>query len=96
MVASDQLCDPQDVIGFDRLEAHLAGREVAEESSLGLPAKTTCDQVCDLGDDERRDDQGSGMSLQQLKARLVMSVVAVHIGVKRPGVNDERYRPAPR
>jgi hypothetical protein len=36
------------------------------------------------------------MSLQQLKARLVMSVVAVHVGVERPGVNDERYRPAPR
>jgi hypothetical protein len=36
------------------------------------------------------------MSLQQLKARPVMSVVAVHIRVEWSGVNDERYRPAPR
>src|ERR1700677_4876405 len=77
-------------------QAHLAGREVAEESSLGLPAEATCDQVYDLGNDEGRDDQGAGMSLQQLEARLVMSVVAVHIGVKWPGVNDEGYGPAPR
>lgn len=96
MVASNQLCDSQSVIAFDRLEAHLAGCEVAEESSLGLPAEATRNQVCDLGDDEGRDDQGPGMSLQQLEARLVVSVVAVHISVKWPRVNDERYRPTPR
>lgn len=96
VVARDQLCDSQDVLGVDRLQAHLAGREVAEESSLGLPTETTRDQVCDLGNDEGRDDQGAGMGLQQLKARLVMSVVAVHVGVEWPGVNDERYRSAPR
>ena len=95
-VARDQLCHSQGVFGLDRLQAHLAGREVAEESSLGLPTETTCDQVCDLGNDEGRDDQRAGMSLQQLEARLVMRVVAVHIGVEWPGVNDERYRPAPR
>jgi hypothetical protein len=95
VVPRDQLCDSQDVLGVDRLQAHLAGREVAEESSLGLPAETTRDQVCDLGDDEGRDYQGPGMSLQQLKARLVMSVVAVYVGVEWPGVNDERYRSAP-
>lgn len=96
VVARDQLCDSQDVLGVDRLQAHLASREVAEESSLGLPAETAGYEVGDLGNDEGWDDQGAGMSLQQLKARLVMSVVAVHVGVERPGVNDERYRPAPR
>jgi hypothetical protein len=96
VVVRDQLCDPQDVLGVDRLQAHLAGREVAEESGFGLPAETTCDQVCDLGNDEGRDDQGTGMSFQQLEASLVMSVVAVYIGVEWPGVNDERYRSAPR
>jgi hypothetical protein len=96
VVARDQLCDSQGVPAVDRLQAYLAGREVAEESSLGLPAETTCDPVCDLGDHEGRDDQGAGMSLQQLEARLVMSVVAVHVGVQWPGVNDERYRSAPR
>jgi hypothetical protein len=96
VVARDQLCDPQCVHAVDRLQAHLAGREVTKESSLGLPTEMTCDQVCDLGNDEGRDDQGAGMSLQQLKARLVMSVVTVHIGVERSSINDERYRPAPR
>ena len=96
MVARDQLCDPKRVRGVDRLQAHLAARKVAEESSLGLPTETTCDQVYDLGNHEGRDDQGAGMSLQQLKARPVMSVVAVHIGVEWPSINDERYRPAPR
>ncbi len=96
VVTGDQLCGSQDVLGVDRLQAHLAGREVAEESSLGLPTEATCDQVYDLGNDEGRDDQGTRMSLQQLEARLVMSVVAVHIGVEWPGVNDERYGPAPR
>lgn len=77
MVARDQLCDSQGVLGVDRLQAHLAGSEVAEESSLGLPTETTRYQVCDLGDDEGRDYQGAWMGLQQLEARLVMSVVAV-------------------
>jgi hypothetical protein len=36
------------------------------------------------------------VGLQELKTRRVMSVVAVHVGVEWPGVNDERYRPAPR
>jgi hypothetical protein len=96
VVARDQLCDSQGVLGVDRLQAHLASREVSEESSLGLPAETTCDQVCSLGDYEGRDDQRAGVGLQQLEARLVMSIVTVHVGVEWPGVNDERYRPAPR
>lgn len=96
VVARDQLCDAQGVLWLDRLQTHLAGREVAKKSSLGLPAETTCDQVRNLGDDEGRDDQGARMSLQQLEARLMVSIVAVHIGVEWPSVNDERYRPAPR
>ena len=96
VIARDQLCDSQGVLRVHRLQAHLAGREVAEESSLGLPAETTCDQVRDLGNDEGRDDQGARMSLQQLEARPMMSVVAVHVGVEWPSVNNERYRPAPR
>src|SRR5690242_13495997 len=96
VIARDQLRNAQDVRGLDRLQAHLAGSKVTEKSGLSLPAETTCDQVSDLCDDERGNDQRAGMSLQQLEARLVMSIVAVHVGVERPGVNDERYRQAPR
>jgi hypothetical protein len=39
---------------------------------------------------------GCAKALQQLKARLVMSVVVIHVGVNWPSVNDERYRSAPR
>ena len=64
MVARDQLGDSQSVLGVNRLKAHLARREVAEESSLGLPTETACEEVCDLGNDEGWDDQRAGVSLQ--------------------------------
>jgi len=40
------------------------------------------DQRGDLGDDERRDDERTGVGLQQLQAGGVVGVVGVDVGVK--------------
>ncbi len=79
--------------GGRALEDHLGRGEVSKEARLGLPAKTTAKQVCDLADDKCRHDQRPGVRFQQLKARLVVGIVAIHVGIERAGVNDQRDRP---
>lgn len=63
--------------------------EVAEEASFRLPAQACAEQVCDLRDNERRNDERAWMRLQQLKARRVVRVVRVDVRVERAGVDDQ-------
>lgn len=89
-VASDEFRNPQPVGRSDGFDGELACGEVCQETHLRLVAKTGTEQVDDLGDNERRNDQRSRMRLKQLKAGLVVPVIGVHIGVQRSGVDDQR------
>jgi hypothetical protein len=89
-IARDQLGDTDPVRCRHRLDLEGAGREIAEEADLGLGAEARRQQVDDLGDDQRWDDQRAGMGLQQLERRLMMSVVGVDVRVERTGVDDDR------
>ena len=75
---------------MQRLDREAAAGEVAEEANLGLPAQPSCDQVDDLGDDERGEDEGAWVGFEQLQAGRVMGVVGVDVGVEGPGVEDQR------
>ncbi len=81
--------DPEWVGGVDGLDGEVSAGEVAEEAHLGLPVQTSCDQVGDLGDDERRDDQWSRVRFEKLQAGTVVRVVGVYVGVERAGVDDQ-------
>jgi len=65
-VLGDELCDADGVARVQRLDREAAGGEVAEEADLRLPAQPSADQVGDLGDDERGEDEGAWVGLQQL------------------------------
>lgn len=75
---------------MDGLEDEDPRGEVGDESRLGLPADPRPEQVRDLGDDERRDDQRAGVRLEQLEACGVVRVVGIDVRVQRPGVDDQR------
>jgi hypothetical protein len=92
-VARDQLGDPQPVRDRYWLNSERATGEIAEEADLRLGPEASREQMDDLGDDERRDDERARVSLQQLECGIVVSVIGVDVGVERSGVDDERsYR----
>lgn len=72
------------------LDDEVAGGKVAEEANLRLPSQPGADQMDDLGDDERGEDERPWMGLEQLQAGGVMSVVGVDVGVQGAGVEDQR------
>ncbi len=89
-VLGDELRDADGVAGMQRLNREAAAGEVAKEANLGLPAQPGSDQVGDLGDDERGEDEGAWVGFEQLQAGSVMGVVGVDVGVEGPGVEDQR------
>jgi hypothetical protein len=89
-VLGDELCDANGVTGMQRLDREAAAGEIAEETNLRLPAKPGFDQVGNLGDDERGEDEGPRVGLEQLQAGGVVGVVGVDVGVERAGVEDQR------
>jgi hypothetical protein len=88
VVARDELGDSHWIRGVDGLERQHSGGEIAEEPDLRLPAEMRRDQIGDLGDHERRDDQRPGMSFEQLEAGAVVGVVRVDVRVQGTGVDD--------
>jgi hypothetical protein len=89
-IASDEFRNPQPVGRSDGFDGEFACGEVCQETHLRLETNPGAEQVNDLGDNERRDDQRARMRLEQLKAGLVVPVVSVHIRVQRSGVDDQR------
>lgn len=90
VVPRDELGDALDVGGVKRLQGEIAVRQVAQEADLRLPTEPRADQMRDLGDDEHRYDQRSGVSLEQLETAVVMGIVRVDVRVERAGVDDQR------
>jgi hypothetical protein len=63
-VSADEVGNAQPVNGVNRLHVKGAGCHVAEEPQLGLCAETGGEQVDNLGNDQRGNDQRTGMGLQ--------------------------------
>ena len=60
-VFGDELGDADRVAGVQRLDREAAAGQIPQEADLSFPAETRLDQVGDLGDDERRDDEWTWM-----------------------------------
>lgn len=90
VVGGYELGDPQRVRGVDRLDDEVAGGQVAQEAHLGLPTEATGEEVGDLRDDERGNDQRPRVGFQQIQTGRVVGIVGVYVGVERAGVDDQR------
>jgi hypothetical protein len=75
---------------MEGLQDEGACAEVAEKAGLCFPSESRGEQVCDLGDDERGDDERPGVGLEQFEAGSVVRVVGVDVRVERTGVDDQR------
>jgi hypothetical protein len=89
-VFGDELSDTDGITGMQPLDREASAGEVAEEANLGLPAQPGCDQVDDLGDDERGEDERTWVGFEQLQAGGVVGVVGVDVGVEGASVEDQR------
>lgn len=74
---------------MDVFSEQVARREIAEKSNFGIGAQPSADEIGDFGDDERRDDERTWVSFEQVQASGVVSVVAIDIGVERTGIDDQ-------
>jgi hypothetical protein len=90
VVPGHELGDPDQVSGVDGLKREVARCQVAKEPDLGLPAKSRGEQVDNIGDDESRYEERTGVGLQRLPARRMMGIVAVDVRVERARVDDQR------
>jgi hypothetical protein len=92
-IARNQFGDPKPVRGYHRFDGECPDGEVAEESDFGFGPETGREQVDDLGDHQRRNDEWAGMRFEQFEGGSVVRVVGVDVGVERSGVDDDRgYR----
>lgn len=73
----------------DRLDTQVATRKIAEEADLGVGPESTADEIDDLGNHQRRNDEWLGVVEEERKARLMMAIIGVDIGVKRAGIDYE-------
>ena len=89
LISADELGDAHPVGRSDRLGDEVSGRQVAEESDLGVAAEAAGEEIRDFGDDEGRDDERARVCLEQFEALGVVAVVAVDVGVQRAGVDDQ-------
>lgn len=89
-VLGDELGDADRVAGVQRLDREGAGGEITEEANLRLPAEPGADQVDDLGDDERGEDERTWVGFEQLQAGGVVGVVGINVGVEGASVEDQR------
>ena len=95
-ILRDQFRDAEPIAGDDRIGREVARREIAEEANLSFGTQPCLEEVGDLGDHELRNDQRPLVLEQQGKARLVVAVVFVDVGVQGPGIDEESYRRASR
>ncbi len=69
------------------LDSEITAGKVAQEPDLGVGPEARSDQMDDLGDHQRRNDQVLGVVEQQGKAGFMMSIVSVDIGIKGARIN---------
>ena len=88
-VLGNKFSDPHPVTCVDVFSEEIPSRQVTEKANFGICAEASADEIGDFGDDKRRDDEGSRVSLEQVEASGVVAVVAVDVGVKRTGIDDQ-------
>jgi hypothetical protein len=91
-----ELRDADGVAGVQRLDREAAAGEITEKANLGLSAQPGFDQVGDLGDDERGDDEGAWVGFEQLQAGGVVGVVGIDVGIEGAGVEVSAIGRSPR
>ena len=89
-ILGNEFGDSQPVAREYRLREEVSCGKVAEETHFGVSAETCAEEVGDLGDDECRDDEWSGVAFEQVQACGVVPVVAIDVGVEGAGVDDQR------
>jgi hypothetical protein len=77
------------VTGRNRLRKEVARSEIAEKSHFRVRAETGPEEIRDLGDDQCRHDERSGVRLQQFKTGGMMTVITIDVGVEGPSVDDQ-------
>lgn len=90
-ILAHQFGDAQPVPRRHRLDRELACGQVAQETDFGICAEPSSDEVDHFGDNERWDDQRTGMAQEELEAVVMVPVVGVDVGIKRPSVDQDRY-----
>lgn len=88
-VASHELGNADPILRRDRFGDQVARSQITEEAHLGDRAEPGADEVRRLGDDERRDQQRTGVGGQQFETRTVVAIVGVDVGVQRANVDDQ-------
>jgi hypothetical protein len=89
-IGRHELGDPDPVRGADGLGDQVPGRQVTQESDLGVGTDPGPEQVGHLAHHELGDDQRPGVSLQKGETGFVVPVVFVDVRVERPGIDDQR------
>lgn len=92
VVSAYELGDPDPITSDHRLRKEISGSEISKETHLRLPAQARFDEISDFGNDQLRHQQRSGMGFQEMQALLVVAVIFVDVGVRRPGIDDQRDR----
>lgn len=88
-VPRHKLGHTQPVCGYHRLGDQASGCEITEESHLAVGAEAGPDQIGDLGHHEHRDDQRTGVGLEEIEAGAVVAIIAVDVGVQEAGIDDQ-------
>lgn len=95
-ILGDKLGDSHPVPRRNWVRREAAGGEVSHEANLRFNPDPCLEKVRHLRDHELGNDQGSWMGKQQSQTGLVIPVVLVDVGVKRPRIDEKSYRRASR
>jgi hypothetical protein len=92
-IAPNKLRDPDPVGGKNRFCDEVPECEITEELDLGTCPETGRDEVSNFCHDERRDEEGPRVGLQELPTRGMVAIVGVDVGEQWARVDEEGYAP---
>ena len=94
-IPDGELDDPAPLLVFDGHDIQNAGRDVLQEADLGLCSQSCPREVRDLGDHQRRHEDGTRMRFEERARSIVIRIVGIDVREERAGVGDEPYLPPP-
>jgi len=95
-IGRHELRDPEPVRRANRLRDQVPGRQITQESDLGVRTESRLEEVGHFAHDELRNDQRPWVSFQKGEAGLVVPIVCIDVRVERAGIDDQRDRRASR
>ncbi len=90
-VLAHEFGDAQPVSCCHGIDRELARGQITQETHFCFRAESGSDEVDHLGDHQGWNDEGTGMGQQEIEGVMMVTVVGVDVGVKRPGVYEESY-----